>query len=189
MLKALLTPLGTVFLAEFADKTMLATISYAIETRSYLRVLLVSMSAFITANTLSVAAGYFIGFYIDRVLLGVFGGLLFVVLGLLMLSGSGYEGARHDKNTLAYFTAVLVCEMGDKTQLAMFSSSAMYGQPVLTLIGGSLGYILSNTLGILVVASLGRVFEWSKIRVGAASLMIIVGIILVLFYSLELVTC
>lgn len=188
MLKALLTPLGTVFLAEIADKTMLATISYATETRRHLFVLSISMLAFVTANVLSVSIGYLVGFYVDRVLLGVIGGLLFIAMGFLMLTNGEEKSASQNRSTLAYFATVLVCEMGDKTQLAMFSSSAMFGQPVLTLVGGALGYALSNTLGILVVASLGRVFSWSKLKKGAALLMVVTGVLAILTYALKLTT-
>lgn len=187
LLKALLTPLGTVFLAEIADKTMLATISYAVETGRYLLVLLVSVLAFVAANILSVSAGYLLGFYVDRVLLGIAGGLIFVAMGLLMLASGEDKSVKQGRSTLAYFTAMLVCEMGDKTQLAMFSSSAMYGQPVITLIGGALGYALSNTLGILVIASLGRVLSLSRLKKGAALLMVAAGVLAVLTYALELI--
>ncbi|MGC8983299.1 MAG: TMEM165/GDT1 family protein [Desulfurococcaceae archaeon] len=178
----LLAPIAStaalIFLAELGDKTMIATMALAMQTRRYFETLLTSLAAFVLANTISIGAGCLVRHAVDLSLVHLVASALFVAFGAWILLGrEGAAQTRVGSGLLACFLAVFISEMGDKTQLAVFSSVLLYGSPVLVMLGGALGYGLASVIGVLAAKIIETRLGWSKVRLGAGVAMIVVGLI------------
>lgn len=88
-LKLLLTTFGTVFLAELGDKTQLATLCFAAESKSRLAVFVGSASALVLTSLLAVVLGCEASKLIPANYIKVGAGVLFIVLGFWMVCFSG----------------------------------------------------------------------------------------------------
>ena len=77
----------TIFLAELGDKTQLATLLLAAKTSQRLVIFLASASALVLTSALGVLIGKFLGEQLPLQLIRYFSGLLFLVLGILILLG------------------------------------------------------------------------------------------------------
>ena len=84
-LKIFLTTFGMIFLAELGDKTQLATLAFAIESRSRLSVFLGSAVALVLTSLLAVTFGAAISRLVPANYMKIGAGLLFIILGLWML--------------------------------------------------------------------------------------------------------
>jgi putative Ca2+/H+ antiporter (TMEM165/GDT1 family) len=76
-----------VFLAELADKTQLVGIGMASKSGRPFSVWVGSVSAYIIITAASVMLGALLAKYIKPELIRYFAGILFVIIGVLMLSG------------------------------------------------------------------------------------------------------
>ena len=84
--KLLLTTFSAVFVAEMGDKTQLATLALASESkRAWLPVLLGAATALVCTSIIAVAAGGVVGRYVPEIWLKRGAGALFIVLGVLYL--------------------------------------------------------------------------------------------------------
>lgn len=85
--KIFLTTFGMIFLAELGDKTQLAAISMASETKSPLAVFVGAMAAFGVITLIGVLIGGFLTKVIPQVYIRLGAGSLFIVIGILVLTG------------------------------------------------------------------------------------------------------
>lgn len=83
--KVFFATFGMIFLAELGDKTQLATLTFAAESKSRLSVFLGSAGALALTSLLAVALGSFINRFIPPNYIRVGAGVLFIVLGGWML--------------------------------------------------------------------------------------------------------
>ncbi len=83
--KVLFTTFGMIFLAELGDKTQLATLTFAAESRSRLAVFLGSAGALILTSLLAVVFGSGLSRLIPAHYVKLGAGVLFVLLGVWML--------------------------------------------------------------------------------------------------------
>ncbi len=88
-IKVILTTFGMIFLAELGDKTQLATLAFAAESKSRLAVFLGSAGALVLTSLLAVVFGTFINRFVPAGYIRIGAGALFVVLGGWMLIFSG----------------------------------------------------------------------------------------------------
>ena len=175
-LEVLSKSLVTVLLAELGDKTMIATATLA-AVQSPLYVLMLSLTGYLVANVVPVfvacsAYNYFVG---SRWLLNIASGILFIAIGVYILRSK--DDAINAKDLGGTFTALLLSEMGDKTQVATVAVAATSGNPVLPLLGGLLGYLLANCSGILLLRLLSGRFPPGRVKVLSAILLILVGVL------------
>jgi Ca2+/H+ antiporter, TMEM165/GDT1 family len=84
-IKILLTTFGMIFLAELGDKTQLATLCFAAESKSRLAVFLGSAGALILTSLIAVVFGSVISRLIPSSYIKIGAGAIFVLLGLCML--------------------------------------------------------------------------------------------------------
>ncbi|MCX6091287.1 MAG: TMEM165/GDT1 family protein [Candidatus Bipolaricaulota bacterium] len=83
------------------------------------------------------------------------------------------------KIALSTFALVFLAELGDKTQLAVFTLAAETTSPWGVLIGAGIALLLSTVLAVLLAVALHHLLPdaWTKwIRVGAGTLFILVGV-------------
>ena len=81
------TTFGLLVVAEMGDKTQLAAITLAAETRSPVSVFLGAALALSLVSLLGVALGALLGQYLPEALLHKAAALAFIVIGVLMLWG------------------------------------------------------------------------------------------------------
>lgn len=83
--KILLSTFVAIFLAEFADKTQLATLSLSAESRSPLSVFLGASCALILTSLIAVTLGAQLPRIIPIHYIKILAGLVFILLGLFMI--------------------------------------------------------------------------------------------------------
>ncbi|RJP25108.1 MAG: UPF0016 family protein [Candidatus Abyssobacteria bacterium SURF_5] len=76
-----------VFLAELGDKTQLAILGFAAESKALISVFVGAALAMLIATVMAVLLGGVISAYIPERLVHVLAGMAFLVIGLLMLWG------------------------------------------------------------------------------------------------------
>jgi putative Ca2+/H+ antiporter (TMEM165/GDT1 family) len=81
------TTFGALFLAEMGDKTQLAAITLAAETRSPLSVFLGAAVALSLVSLIGVGVGTMLGQYLPEALLHRIAAVAFIIIGVLMLWG------------------------------------------------------------------------------------------------------
>ena len=86
-LKAMLSVFAVVFLAELGDKTQLAILGLAADSKALVSVFVGAAAAMILATLLAVVFGGVIASYIPARAVHMLAGGLFVVIGALMLFG------------------------------------------------------------------------------------------------------
>ncbi len=84
-IRVFFTTFGMIFLAELGDKTQLATLSFAAESKSRLAVFLGSAGALVLTSLLAVGLGAGLGRLIPANYIKIGAGALFVLLGLWMI--------------------------------------------------------------------------------------------------------
>jgi Ca2+/H+ antiporter, TMEM165/GDT1 family len=86
-LRVLLTTLGVIFLAEMGDKTQLAAMTMAAQTKKPWAVLIGASIALTAVSALGVIAGSLMGEYVPLVWVKRVAASAFIVIGVLMLMG------------------------------------------------------------------------------------------------------
>jgi len=170
--------IALVFIAEIADKTMISTGLFAIQTGLYLQIFIASTMGFLLANLVVAIPMYVLRQYMDLSVAKIAGSALLSFAGLLMIvkHGDELESASIKRiSVLTCFFVVFLAEMGDKTQLSILSLVALHGSLAPALIGGVLGYILSNMLFLLALRQLSKMVKWRYIKVATGVIMVIVG--------------
>ena len=86
-MKAFLVVFGTVFVAELGDKTQIATFLFASQKGvSRLIVFLGAALALTTTSLIAVILGDYMSKFLSPDLIKTIGGILFIILGILMVS-------------------------------------------------------------------------------------------------------
>ena len=85
--RILMTTFGAIFLAEMGDKTQLAAMTLAAESRAPWAVFLGASLALVVVSAIGVAVGGVLGTYFPVVWIKRAAAILFITIGLLMLTG------------------------------------------------------------------------------------------------------
>lgn len=173
MLAALLLSFGVIFVAELGDKSQLMAMTFALRHRWW-----VVISGITVATTIvhlaSVAIGHSLGVALPTTLIGIGGGIAFMIFGAWTLRGdnlSDDESSKAGRTTrsafLAVISAFLLAELGDKTMLATITLATDH-DTIGVWIGSTVGMVAADALAIAVGAALGKHLPENIIRVGAA---------------------
>ncbi len=82
------------------------------------------------------------------------------------------------KTFSAAFVAILLAELGDKTQLAAISFSAKSGKPVSVFLAAMLALGVVTLTGVLAGEALARVAPIDYVKKGAAALFVVIGVLM-----------
>ena len=82
------------------------------------------------------------------------------------------------KVILSTFTLIFLAELGDKTQLALFSYAAETRRPLSVLIGGGAALVLTTLLAVAIGGTIGRYVPESVMRWVSGALFIGFGILI-----------
>ena len=131
---------AAVFLAELGDKTQLAILALSLRGKR-LQVLVGAISAFSLVNGLSAVLGSLIYRLLPLSLIRLAAALAFLLVGAAGLAlvllrerreeQAPPEGAQREAGILSALGLVSLAELGDKTQLATLSFSALTGEVLL----------------------------------------------------------
>jgi len=123
-----LMSVAAVLASEVGDRTMLATTAFATARGEFTKTVTVSVAAFTIANIPVVLGGALVSKFLNVAYLQVISAVLFIGVGLAILISKG-ESSIIKRNTslTLFFTAILLSELGDKSQLALLSLTLIYG--------------------------------------------------------------
>ncbi len=182
--------MGLVFVAELGDKTQLIALGFGARHRIG-PVLLGMFLGYGIANLAAVVVGGILGATLPTRALGIGGGILFLGFALWTLrperSDAGttdveaepVEPSRPARAVVpSVALAVLVAEMGDKTQLAT-ATLASQGPPVLVWIGATIGIVAAGAVGVVVGRFVGARLPERVTRLGSAVLFAVFGVVLI----------
>ena len=89
-MKPYVTVFISIFIAELGDKTQLATLLFATDARvSRLGVFAAAAGALVASSAIAVAAGSYLGAWVQPAYLKTGAGLAFIAIGIWMLLGRG----------------------------------------------------------------------------------------------------
>ncbi len=171
---------AAVALTEIGDKTMLGTVCFSAQTHRPFAVLIVSMLALCLATALTIAVGYFFGLLLPLDVLSWIAGVAFVVLGayiVLHVETHADESCAPSHTLPGMFVTVLLSELGDKSQLAIFALSATEQFPLAVFAGATLGFLVVNLVGALFGNRLTTVVESGTVHYLTGLLFIAIGLL------------
>lgn len=155
MLEALFISTGVVALAEIGDKTQLLAFILAARFKKPLPIIAGIFCATVVNHGLAGALGAWISSAVSPDVLRWLLGLSFIGMAIWTMIPDKIE----DKETkvagpLGVFAATLVtfflAEMGDKTQIATIAMAAHYSNPLLVVIGTTLGMLIADVPAVFV---------------------------------------
>lgn len=155
MLEALFISTGVVALAEIGDKTQLLAFILAARFKKPLPIIAGIFCATVVNHGLAGALGAWISSAVSPDALRWLLGLSFIGMAIWTMIPDKIE----DKETkvagpLGVFGATLVtfflAEMGDKTQIATIAMAAHYSNPLLVVIGTTLGMLIADVPAVFV---------------------------------------
>ena len=82
------------------------------------------------------------------------------------------------KVIVATFTAVFFAELADKTQLVGIGMASKSGKPVSVWVGSVAAYMIVTVISVALGAVAGKFLKPEIIRYGAATLFIVLGVLM-----------
>jgi putative Ca2+/H+ antiporter (TMEM165/GDT1 family) len=182
---AFLLSFGIIFVAELGDKSQLMALAFAARYRA-LPILIGITIATAIVHAISVLIGAVVGAALPTDTISVIAGLVFLAFAVWTLRGDTLgeeEERRVDRTThsavAAASGAFFLAELGDKTMLATVTLATSEGLFAVWL-GSTLGMVAADALAILAGQQLGTRLPDRAIRVGAAVLFVVFGVVLVI---------
>ncbi len=183
---AFLLSTAVIFVAELGDKSQLMAMTFAARYRA--RDVLIGITvATAIVHLASVGIGYAIGdaFADYQGTISIVAGAAFLAFAAWTLRGdelTDEEAAKARTSQgaaiLAVGVAFFLAELGDKTMLATITLATQEGW-LGTWIGSTLGMVAADALAIGVGAVLGRKLPEQVIKIGAAALFALFGVVLI----------
>jgi len=182
---AFLLSFGVIFIAELGDKSQLMAMTLASRYKPW-PILAGITVATATIHAASVLIGSIAGQSLSTDWITLVAGIAFIGFAGWTLRGdtltSDDEAAAARARRSAFITATIVffiAELGDKTMLAtitLATREGMFG----TWLGSTVGMVAADALAIGIGALLGRNLPERVIRIGASSLFMIFGALLII---------
>ncbi|MCW5643867.1 MAG: TMEM165/GDT1 family protein [Rhodoferax sp.] len=154
-MQALIVSTGVVALAEIGDKTQLLAFILAARFKKPLPIIAGILCATVINHGMAGALGAWITTAVDPRWLRWILGLSFIAMAAWTLVPDRIE----DEETRiasrlgvfgATFITFFLAEMGDKTQVATIAMAAHYAQPVLVIVGTTLGMLIADVPAVFV---------------------------------------
>ena len=181
---AFLLSFGIIFLAELGDKSQLMAMTFAARYRA-LTILLAITVATALVHLFSVLLGAALGAALPTDAISVVAGVAFLGFAAWTLRGDTLdddEAARAARGGRSVFftvgVAFFLAELGDKTMLATVTLATDNGL-LGTWLGSTLGMVAADGLAILVGQQLGARLPERTVRIGAAAIFLVFGLLLI----------
>ncbi|MDD2976553.1 TMEM165/GDT1 family protein [Aquabacterium sp.] len=184
-MESLLFSTGVVALAEMGDKTQLLAFILAARFKKPLPIILGILVATVLNHGLAGALGTWITAILSPDVLRWVLGLSFLGMAIwTMIPDKIEEEETHIATRLGVFGATLItfflAEMGDKTQIATVALAAHYAQPLLVVIGTTLGMLIADVPAVFVGDKFAARIPMKLVHTIAAAIFAVLGL-LVLF--------
>jgi Ca2+/H+ antiporter, TMEM165/GDT1 family len=180
-MEALLISTGVVALAEIGDKTQLLAFILAARFKKPVPIILGILLATIVNHGLAGALGAWITATVSPDILRWVLGLSFIAMAIwTMIPDTIEDEETQVARKFGVFGATLItfflAEMGDKTQLATVALAAHYAQPVLVVIGTTLGMLLADVPAVFIGERLGAKIPMKLVHSVAAAIFAVLGV-------------
>lgn len=180
-MEALLISTGVVALAEIGDKTQLLAFILAARFKKPVPIILGILLATIVNHGLAGALGAWITATVSPEILRWVLGLSFIAMAVwTMIPDTIEDEETQVARKFGVFGATLItfflAEMGDKTQLATVALAAHYAQPVLVVIGTTLGMLLADVPAVFIGDRLGAKIPMKLVHSVAAAIFALLGV-------------
>jgi putative Ca2+/H+ antiporter (TMEM165/GDT1 family) len=180
-IEALCVSTGVVALAEIGDKTQLLAFILAARFKKPLPIVLGILAATVVNHGLAGALGAWITSMLRPEILRWVLGASFIGMAVWTLIPDKMEDEGADiASRLGVFGATLVtfflAEMGDKTQVATVAMAAHYGQPVMVVVGTTLGMLIADVPAVFVGDKLADKIPMRLVHAIAAGIFALLGI-------------
>lgn len=176
---------GIIFAAELGDKSQLMALTFAARYRA-ITILIAVTAATAVVHAVSVLLGAAVGVALPTNVISVIAGLAFLAFAAWTLRGDELdddESAKAARATRSVFWTVAIAfflaELGDKTMLATVTLATKHGL-LGTWIGSTLGMVAADALAIVVGQQLGARLPERAVKIGAAVLFVVFGVILII---------
>jgi putative Ca2+/H+ antiporter (TMEM165/GDT1 family) len=167
-------------LAEIGDKTQLLAFVLAARLRKPWPIIAGILAATLANHAAAAWVGALLAGWLSPQLLVWVVGLSFIGFGLWTLHPDSLEGMPRLHGAGAFvttFVAFFLAEMGDKTQFATIALAARYDQLVAVVVGTTLGMMVANVPAVWIGEKLAQKIPMRAVRLLAAALFVIVGIL------------
>ncbi len=180
-MNSLLVSTGVVALAEIGDKTQLLAFILAARFKKPVPIIAGILLATIVNHSLAGAVGAWMTAAITPEILRWLLGLSFLAMAVWTMIPDKIEDEETSIATrFGVFGATLVtfffAEMGDKTQLATVAMSAHYPDPVLVVIGTTLGMLIADVPAVFVGDKLATRIPMKLVHSVAAAMFAVLGV-------------
>ncbi len=180
-MEALLISTGVVALAEIGDKTQLLAFILAARFKKPVPIILGILFATIVNHGLAGALGAWITSVVTPEVLRWVLGVSFIGMAIWTLIPDKIEEEETQvAKRFGVFGATLItfflAEMGDKTQIATIAMAAHYANPLLVVIGTTLGMLIADVPAVFVGDRLGAKIPMKLVHSIAAAIFAVLGI-------------
>lgn len=180
-MEALLVSTGVVALAEIGDKTQLLAFILAARFKKPLPIIAGILCATIVNHGLAGALGAWITSTISaEVLRWVLGGSFIAMAIWTLIPDKIEEEETQVAKRFGVFGATLItfflAEMGDKTQIATVAMAAHYANPLLVVIGTTLGMLIADVPAVFVGDKLASKIPMKLVHSIAAAIFAVLGV-------------
>ena len=173
--------LALIAVAEMGDKSQLVALAFATRFRPAVVLLGVTIAT-LTVHLFSVFLGRFIDNLLPEQVVTAAAGIAFIAFGAWTLRGDSLDedpAARRSRwGPLATITfTFFIAELGDKTMLATITLATGGTSLVGVWLGSTVGMVLADGLAIVVGMGLGKRLPERQVKVGAAAVFILTGVV------------
>ena len=184
-LDSILVSTGVVALAEIGDKTQLLAFILAARFKKPVPIILGILLATIINHGLAGALGAWVTSVLSPQVLRWVLGLSFIGMAIWTLIPDEIEDEETQiASRLGVFGATLVtfflAEMGDKTQVATVAMAAHYAQPLMVVIGTTLGMLIADVPAVFVGDKFSARIPMKLVHTIAAGIFAVLGIVTLL---------
>lgn len=180
-MEALLVSTGVVALAEIGDKTQLLAFILAARFKKPVPIILGILCATVVNHGLAGALGAWItGMLTPEILRWVLGASFIGMAIWTMIPDKIEEEETQVAKRFGVFGATLItfflAEMGDKTQIATIALAAHYANPLLVVIGTTLGMLIADVPAVFIGDKLASRIPMKLVHAIAAAIFALLGV-------------
>jgi Ca2+/H+ antiporter, TMEM165/GDT1 family len=181
MLEAFFSSVLLVTMAEMGDKTQLLAFVLMCKLKKPLQIMLGILVATLLNHALAASAGVWISNNVPENTMRIVLSISFIAFGIWALIPDKLDKETKTSKYGAFLNTAIVfffVEMGDKTQLATVALGAKFKSLAPVLIGTTTGMLIADGLAVFLGAKLSDKIPMKWMRIVAASLFFILGIII-----------
>jgi len=186
-MEAFLVSITSIALGELGDRTQFLALLLATQLRRPLAVILGILVATLANHLLAALLGQWAGSVLRPQILRWTLGISFLALAAWVLVPEKTEAAPRARDGYGAFvvtvSAFFLAEMGDKTQIVALALAAKYHNLLAVVAGTTVGMMILNVPTVLLAQHVTRIVPLKLIRVAAALVYAVLGVLTLLGYA------